>query len=137
MKTKSIYIAGPMTGYPELNFPAFHAAAARLREAGWEVHNPAEYGDQEADYGEAYLNGDTSQAMVNGFDFKEAYKWDVCKVIDADAIYMLRGWPASAGAMGELHVAYAIQRHFPEYEIIFEYEDEVVAESTESIPKAA
>ena len=28
---KRIYIAGPMTGMPEHNFPAFHAAAERFR----------------------------------------------------------------------------------------------------------
>ena len=39
---KRIYIAGPCTGYPDLNFPAFHAAAARLRAAGHHVENPAE-----------------------------------------------------------------------------------------------
>lgn len=37
-----VYIAGPMTGLPEFNFPAFHAAAARLRAHGLEVENPAE-----------------------------------------------------------------------------------------------
>ncbi|TGA83618.1 DUF4406 domain-containing protein, partial [Pseudomonas aeruginosa] len=26
-----IYLAGPMTGLPEHNFPTFHAEAARLR----------------------------------------------------------------------------------------------------------
>lgn len=36
------YIAGPMTGLPELNYPAFHRAAAALRAQGWQVVNPAE-----------------------------------------------------------------------------------------------
>jgi hypothetical protein len=36
------YIAGPMTGLPEFNFPAFHAAAASLRARGFEVENPAQ-----------------------------------------------------------------------------------------------
>lgn len=27
-----LYVAGPMTGYQDLNFPAFHAETARLRE---------------------------------------------------------------------------------------------------------
>ena len=39
---RRIYIAGPMTGQPEFNFPAFHAVAARLRQAGAEAINPAE-----------------------------------------------------------------------------------------------
>ena len=44
-----IYIAGPMTGRPDLNFPAFHAAATTLRDAGFDVVNPAEINpDQDA-----------------------------------------------------------------------------------------
>ena len=37
-----IYLAGPMTGLPEFNYPAFHAEAARLRQLGYHVENPAE-----------------------------------------------------------------------------------------------
>ena len=37
-----VYIAGPMTGLPAFNYPAFHAAAATLRQAGYVVENPAE-----------------------------------------------------------------------------------------------
>ncbi|URM87018.1 nucleoside dexoyribosyltransferase [Arthrobacter phage Ruchi] len=37
-----LYLAGPMSGLPEANYPAFHAAAASLRRAGFEVLNPAE-----------------------------------------------------------------------------------------------
>lgn len=32
-----IYLCGPMTGLPEYNYPAFHAAAAELRAQGWHV----------------------------------------------------------------------------------------------------
>lgn len=39
---KHLYISGPITGMPDLNFPAFHAAAAALRAAGYTVTNPAE-----------------------------------------------------------------------------------------------
>ena len=38
----SLYICGPMSGLPEYNYPAFHAAAAELRALGWSVVNPAE-----------------------------------------------------------------------------------------------
>jgi len=37
-----LYLAGPMSGLPSFNYPAFHSAAGRLRAAGFEVLNPAE-----------------------------------------------------------------------------------------------
>ena len=40
-----VYIAGPMSGYPEFNAPAFAAAKARLEAAGLRVITPVEIGD--------------------------------------------------------------------------------------------
>ena len=37
-----VYIAGPMSGLPELNHPAFFEVAEAFEEGGWEVFNPAE-----------------------------------------------------------------------------------------------
>ena len=37
-----IYLAGPMRGYANFNFPAFDYAAAKLRNKGFEVFSPAE-----------------------------------------------------------------------------------------------
>ena len=39
---KRIYLSGPMTGPPGLNFPAFHTITTQLRAAGHAVTNPAE-----------------------------------------------------------------------------------------------
>lgn len=39
-----VYLAGPMTGIADYNFPAFNAAAARLRAEGFDVVNPADHG---------------------------------------------------------------------------------------------
>lgn len=37
-----VYLSGKMTGLDEHNYPAFNAAAARLRDLGFDVINPAE-----------------------------------------------------------------------------------------------
>ena len=38
----TIYIAGPMRGVEEYNYPAFDRQAAALEKQGWQVINPAE-----------------------------------------------------------------------------------------------
>jgi hypothetical protein len=113
-----IYIAGPMTGYPEFNFPAFFAAGERLEQEGWTVFNPAKK-DAEKDLA-GFATGDAKEAVAKGFDFREAFLWDVSKVIEGDAVYMLRGWQYSPGASGEHAVAVAMKRHYPNYQIIYE-----------------
>jgi len=82
-----VYIAGPMTGIPELNFPEFHRAAKRLRAYGHEVINPAEVNPD--------LNADWLDCMIV----------DIKLVSECDAIYMLRGWEDSPGAQIEHIVA--------------------------------
>ena len=79
-----VYIAGPMTGLPEFNFPAFHRAAAAWRGAGWEVLNPAESFD-----------GDTTRP------YKEYVDHDIDLLQTCDAIAMLPGWDG-AGARGSV-----------------------------------
>jgi hypothetical protein len=60
-RPKRIYIAGPMTGLVEHNFPAFHAAADRLRKAGWDAVNPAEnFGGRTDLPRETYLRADAA-----------------------------------------------------------------------------
>jgi hypothetical protein len=120
-----IYIAGPMTGYPEFNFPAFNAAQDRLEEDGWFVFNPARKDVEAGLDPDSLATGDAALAIDKGFDFRDAYTWDVTKVIEADAIYMLNGYSASVGALGELAVATAMQKHYPEYQILYEETDNV------------
>lgn len=118
---KSVYIAGPMTGYPEFNFPAFFSAQKQLEEQGWKVFNPAEK-DVEAHVHEmiAYENGDAIASVKEGFDFQAAFEWDCNKVIYADGIYMLKGWEKSTGARAEWAVAQFIKANKPEYQIMYE-----------------
>jgi|DewCreStandDraft_4_1066084.scaffolds.fasta_scaffold125784_2 hypothetical protein len=85
---KRIYIAGPMTGMPEHNFPAFHAAAERFRKAGWHVANPAENFHGRTDLPRpAYLRA------------------DVALLAQCDAIALLPGWDRSEGATLEAVIA--------------------------------
>lgn len=120
MTQKKIYIAGPMSGYPEFNFPAFFEAADLLEDLEWHVFNPANKEQEKELDEESFKSGDAKGAVDAGFDFREAYLWDIERVVESDAIYMLRGWEASPGARGEHAVAVAMQKHYPEYEIIYQ-----------------
>lgn len=75
-----LYLAGPMTGYPEHNFPLFHSEAKRLRELGYEVVNPAE--------------------MNAGFttQWAKCMAEDIKAAVDCDAIALLPNWFRSKGA---------------------------------------
>lgn len=119
---RSIYVAGPMSGLPEWNYPAFFAAEDRLRAEGWNVKNPAAK-DKENGFEdeEAQANGDTALAIQKGtFDFRHAYLWDLEQVVKGDGIYMLKGWENSPGARGEHAAAVAMKKHYPDYQIIYE-----------------
>jgi len=90
-RSRRIYIAGPMTGLPEHNFPAFHAAANRLQEAGWETVNPAENFDGRTDLPrETYLRADIELLAT------------------CDAVAMLPGWEDSRGAKLEYLIAWEL-----------------------------
>lgn len=80
-----IYIAGKMTGRPDLGRAQFNAAAARLRAEGHIVLNPAE--------------------LPEGLN-PEAYMPICLAMIDAaDALYVLAGWSSSRGAQIETQYA--------------------------------
>lgn len=122
MSKKQIYIAGPMSGYPEWNYPSFFAAEDKLREAGWHTKNPARK-DQEMGYDdtEAKATGDTALSIANGtFDFREAFQWDITQILQGDAIYMLKGWEMSPGACAEHATAVVMRKNYPNYKIIYE-----------------
>ena len=84
------YLAGPMSNLPELNFPAFHAEAARLRAAGHHVVNPAE------------VNPDHTMPWA------ECLRRDIPELLTCDGIALLPGWEASRGAKLEHHIATAL-----------------------------
>lgn len=84
---KRIYISGPMTGLPNLNYPAFNAAADRLRGEGFEVENPAENPEPACGSWAGYMR----LALV--------------QIARCDGVLLLPGWSDSKGARLELHIA--------------------------------
>lgn len=84
----SVYLSGPMTGLPEYNYPAFNAAARRLRSMGYFVFNPAESFD-----------GDTSRPR------EDYMRKDIEMLLQADMVALLPGWERSKGVAVELAVA--------------------------------
>lgn len=81
----TLYIAGPMTGLPDYNRPAFNKAQAQLEAAGYRVLNPARQPD-----GLSY-----TEYMDRGYD----------DIRQSDGVALLDGWDESPGANAEVRFA--------------------------------
>ncbi len=85
-----LYVSGPMTGMPELNYPAFNLAAADLRAADYQVTNPVDK------------------------DVRDSAPWlvhmraDIKLMMDCDGLAILPGWEKSRGARAEVALAHAL-----------------------------
>lgn len=106
-----LYLAGPMRGYEEFNFPAFHANAKALRAMGHTVFSPAEKDEEQhgkaAFQAKVELQDQVAEAV--GFSLREALCMDltyICK--EADGIALQRGWEMSKGAIAESSTANAL-----------------------------
>lgn len=93
-----IYVAGPMSGIPDYNFSAFHAAADRLSAAGYGVVNPAAH---------------PLPCGCNGADLcGSEHTWAeylrkslILMLCHADGVALLPGWEESHGATVEVDLA--------------------------------
>jgi hypothetical protein len=79
-----IYIAGPMTGLPDYNYPLFRSWAYRLRQAGFEVDCPAE------------------NDLPPGNEWHVYMRHAIKRLMDCDAVATLPGWEHSKGARLEV-----------------------------------
>lgn len=82
-----LYIAGPMTGLPNMNYPSFFAAEEWLQSKGYETENPAR-------------NENPNEA-----DYTMWLRLGLRQVLDCDGIALLPGFGMSKGATLELFVA--------------------------------
>lgn len=90
MSQVKVYLSGPMTGLPEFNRPAFHAAAAQLRAAGFHVENPAENPHPECRSWQGYM------------------RIAVAQLAQCTHVALLPGWAESRGATVEVYLAEAL-----------------------------
>ena len=94
-----LYLAGPMTGVPERNVPAFTAAAAELRAAGYDVFNPAELVSNLVFAPTGKTARELRQALLEDTTY-------ICT--EAEGLAMLPGWQDSKGAVAESALGLAL-----------------------------
>jgi len=93
-----VYIAGPMTGYPEWNVPAFRAADAQLRAYDFEVVSPVDIDHGPGEFG--------------SYPHAHYMKGDLRALVECDAIALLPEWYTSKGARCEVAVALTLGLYF-------------------------
>jgi hypothetical protein len=100
---KTIYIAGPMTGLPEFNYPAFFDAEERLREQGFLIKNPAT--------GQKHPNSIVEDDEVWRYYMRQGIRM----LLESDEIALLPGWMDSRGAKLEYFIAQNLGMHTWDY----------------------
>lgn len=92
-----VFISGPMTGYDDFNYPAFHKAARLLRAQYQMPLSPAHH----------EITGEELDPPTPD----EAQSWEyymrrsIRIMLSCEAVYMLAGWEDSRGARFEHHIA--------------------------------
>lgn len=127
------YLAGPMTGLPEYNYPAFEKAVIALEEAGIKVKSPhtIDHGQHEfettpytsihscirmmtvigpdgreygADCGEQ-PDAPIHSLVLGALPYATYMKAGYRMLLNCNGIILLHGWSQSKGTNHELHVA--------------------------------
>jgi hypothetical protein len=92
-KQTVLYIAGPMSGIADLNYPLFNDTEVALFDLGYDVRNPA--------------NIDNMFPIIDGEE--RDHPWYMRRALpmlcEADGICILPGWLDSKGAKGEVQIA--------------------------------
>jgi hypothetical protein len=114
------YLAGPMTGIPQFNYPTFHAAAKILREKGLTIASPAEMDTPEQQ--EVALASTNGAIPSSGFVGDQTWGMTLGKDIafiadEAAGIIALPGWNKSKGARLEVTCANLLKKPVYEFDL--------------------
>ena len=105
----TIYVAGPMRGHEEYNYPAFDRQQMVLEKQGWIVINPANLDREDSKPLNDPMSFDPNTNYEDHEFMRDALKRDmvaICK--ECTAIYMMSGWEKSKGAKAEWALAKAL-----------------------------
>lgn len=86
-----LYIAGPMSGLPELNYRAFFEAEEQLKNRGYDTLNPA---------------------RNKGSSWQDFMRAGITQVCLSDGVCLLDGWESSPGARLERFIAFELNLPF-------------------------
>ncbi len=112
-----LYLGGPISGYPDMNYPAFKEGALLLRLKGYEVLNPVELNEAEGIRSERDIAGWTKDQLA------ALLLRDLEAILDTGCRGMatLPGWETSVGS--HVEVAFMRFRGLPVHPIAFYLED--------------
>jgi hypothetical protein len=100
-----VYVAGPMRGKAEHNFPAFDAARDMLIAEGYYVFSPA---DMDRQHG---IGSDIADEAVAGI-LDSILDRDCSVITRCNHIYLLPGWDTSSGVRPEAVLAFTLREKF-------------------------
>lgn len=95
------YVAGPMTGRPGFNYPAFDAARDLLADEGWNVISPADLDRQNLGIDFSVMTGNEQLGHLSTAFARQ----DISSLLVADRVFLLDGWEGSTGATNEGKIA--------------------------------
>lgn len=102
------YLAGPMRGIKDFNFPAFDRAAEQLRREGYDVFSPADH-DRDVFRDLPFRSATGDHEDIPGFSIRAALGADLAYICgEAEIIFTLPGWRDSLGAQAEVATALAL-----------------------------
>lgn len=105
----TIYISGPMRGFPDFNFPAFDKARDFYLDAGFSVISPADV--------ERAIDGPDAHALPeNPKQHAYAARDIVAIFYFADHVVVLPGWEKSTGARAEVALAHWLKVPVQEFQ---------------------
>jgi len=117
-KPGTYYIAGPMRGVKQYNFPMFDATADHLKNCGYKVINPAQM-DRDNGLDPVQRPGELEAYMKRPDAVHSVVERDIGAIQtltkeNGDGLCLLPGWQKSQGARMEVNLAIWLGLHFLE-----------------------